>query len=79
MGEWTGAWSDDSKEWYPELKEKLQCVSRDDGIFFIKFEDYLAAFNNTQICHDRGQQNLHENVITHDFVAAGEEVKPGTW
>ncbi len=51
--EWKGDFSDDSPEWdkYPDLKEKLNHDKKDDGIFFMKYEDYLDNFPYTFISH----------------------------
>ena len=49
--EWTGAWSDnDTKNWTPELKKKFDYQSKDDGIFFMDFSDYLDFYYTTSIC-----------------------------
>lgn len=47
-GEWNGAWSDGSDLWTDELKDQLGWEERDDGAFFIDYEDYLHHFSNTQ-------------------------------
>ena len=48
--EWTGDWSDKSSKWTPELKAKLGFEDKDDGVFFISFEDYVSFFYITTIC-----------------------------
>ena len=48
--EWTGDWSDKSPKWTPELKAKLSYEDKDDGVFFISFEDYVKFFYITTIC-----------------------------
>ncbi len=50
MKEWTGAWSDGSPEWTPELIEELNQSDEDDGMFWITFEDFLANFNMFSVC-----------------------------
>lgn len=50
--EWTGDWSDKSTKWTPELKVKLCYEDKDDGVFFISFEDYAKFFYITTICKD---------------------------
>jgi len=45
QGEWTGAWSDDSKEWSPTLLGQLDYEFANDGTFFMSFEDFIAYFN----------------------------------
>ncbi len=44
MKEWTGRWSDGSREWTPELRAELQHVDADDGSFWMAFEDFVCNF-----------------------------------
>jgi hypothetical protein len=48
--EWKGDWSDYSKLWTPELREHLHFQSKDDGTFWMSYEDYLKYFESTEIC-----------------------------
>ncbi|XP_045903738.1 calpain-8 [Micropterus dolomieu] len=51
--EWTGAWSDDSKEWdgvEPEDRKKLD-HSADDGEFWMSYADFLRQFSRLDICN----------------------------
>lgn len=49
--EWTGAWSDGSSEWDEESKIQFnEYKNRNDGTFFIEFNDYIQNFDLTQIC-----------------------------
>ncbi|HAO22905.1 MAG TPA: hypothetical protein DCQ37_22125, partial [Desulfobacteraceae bacterium] len=50
-GEWKGAWSDDSPEWTPKLKEELGFKAADDGMFHIGLKDFLEYFYDYQICY----------------------------
>lgn len=43
--EWNGKWSDKSDEWTPELKKKLQLEVKDDGIFWIDFDEAKFFFS----------------------------------
>eukprot|EP01127_Copromyxa_protea_P006068 TRINITY_DN1587_c0_g1_i3.p1 TRINITY_DN1587_c0_g1~~TRINITY_DN1587_c0_g1_i3.p1 ORF type:complete len:922 (-),score=203.17 TRINITY_DN1587_c0_g1_i3:56-2821(-) len=43
--EWTGPWSDESKEWTPEIMEYLNFQFADDGTFFMEFSDFASQFN----------------------------------
>lgn len=43
-GVWHGPWSDGSKEWTPEILKKLGHEFRDDGVFWMAFEDVLSNF-----------------------------------
>jgi hypothetical protein len=45
MGEWTGPWSDGSKEWTPYWMEKLNHRFGDDGLFWISYVDLLKRFH----------------------------------
>jgi len=53
-GEWKGAYSDESPEWTPELKQKLAVHDDDDGIFYMPYNEFLKYYSDVQICkiHD---------------------------
>ncbi|XP_051980041.1 calpain-8 [Xyrauchen texanus] len=51
--EWTGAWSDNSKEWdsiRPEEKTKLD-YSAEDGEFWMAYSDFVKQFSKIEICN----------------------------
>jgi len=49
--EWTGDYSDNSPKWTPELKKFFKVEeSKDNGVFFMTFEDYKTEFANVVIC-----------------------------
>ncbi|KAM0347434.1 hypothetical protein ACHAPU_004955 [Fusarium lateritium] len=51
-GEWTGPWSDGSKEWTAEWLQKLDHRFGDDGDFWISYQDLLKkyqAFERTRL------------------------------
>lgn len=49
--EWSGAWSDDdTKNWTPKMKKKLNYVNSDDGQFWMSFDDYLKQFKYLYVC-----------------------------
>jgi len=52
--EWNGDWSDTSPLWTEDLKRQLNVEERDDGVFFISYEDFLHYYSDVQICkvHD---------------------------
>uniref|UniRef100_A0A8C2G4N2 Calpain 8 n=1 Tax=Cyprinus carpio TaxID=7962 RepID=A0A8C2G4N2_CYPCA len=51
--EWTGPWSDNSKEWNsvkPEEKAKLD-YSAEDGEFWMAYSDFIQHFSKLEICN----------------------------
>ena len=52
-GEWTGAWSDKSSEWTPELRAQVGCNIEDDGTFHIPLENYLQEYAWTSYALDQ--------------------------
>ena len=61
--EWNGDWSDTSSKWTPELRQQLSVESKDDGVFFISFEDYVRFFYVSTICKyiDEGDLSVVED------------------
>jgi hypothetical protein len=50
QGEWKGRWSDNSREWNPRYKKLLGWESKDDGKFWISFEDFCLNYNTIYMC-----------------------------
>ena len=48
--EFSGDWSDSSNLWTPALKKELDVTERDDGVFFMSFDDFLTYFVIFSIC-----------------------------
>eukprot|EP01017_Pseudomicrothorax_dubius_P035374 TRINITY_DN4943_c0_g1_i19.p1 TRINITY_DN4943_c0_g1~~TRINITY_DN4943_c0_g1_i19.p1 ORF type:complete len:562 (-),score=108.59 TRINITY_DN4943_c0_g1_i19:128-1813(-) len=49
--EWNGAWSDSSRSWTPDLLQRLNhSLNRQDGIFFMAFEDFYKHFYSVSMC-----------------------------
>ncbi|CAG8760522.1 12315_t:CDS:2, partial [Cetraspora pellucida] len=48
--EWTGAWSDGSKEWTPERMIKLNHRFGDDGTFWMCYDDFLDYWDMIDKC-----------------------------
>ena len=59
-GEWNGDWCDTSSLWTPSLKKKygLTEKAKDDGDFFMKFEDFCKYYAQIGIC------KLHDDFVT---------------
>ena len=50
-GEWKGDWSDNSSKWTEDLKKRFNVEDKDDGSFFMTFEDMIKNFVGVSICH----------------------------
>lgn len=48
--EWKGKWSDGADNWTQETMDQVNFECKDDGVFFIQFEDYLRFFYMTTVC-----------------------------
>jgi hypothetical protein len=49
--EWKGDYSDKSRLWTPELKEKFGWTDIDDGAFWMSIEDFIHYYDITSICY----------------------------
>lgn len=48
---WKGAWSFDSREWTPELRQKFDVETNpNDGSFFMNWRDYEKYYGSINIC-----------------------------
>ena len=48
--EWQGDWSDKSSKWTERIKNELEFERKNDGVFWISFEDFMNFFYTTTIC-----------------------------
>ena len=71
--EWTGAWSDQSELWTPELKEAVGFVDGDDGLFFIELSDYLAHFSWTSVCVENDSYKYKHSQTQRSFRRADSQ------
>ena len=55
--EYSGDWSDYSSKWTDELKEKYEFNKKNDGIFFMAYDDFMQYFISL------GISKLHEDYI----------------
>ncbi|KAL2086579.1 hypothetical protein ACEWY4_017638 [Coilia grayii] len=75
--EWNGRWSDNSREWNmvdKSERDRIQLHSKDDGEFWMEFDDFKANFDKIEIC------NLTPDALT-DNVTRKWEVNmfEGNW
>ena len=50
-GEWKGDWSDKSNLWDDECKKQVEYVDKDDGTFYMSFNDYYKYFITSIVCY----------------------------
>eukprot|EP00112_Aurelia_sp_Birch-Aquarium-sp1_P002218 Seg1238.1 transcript_id=Seg1238.1/GoldUCD/mRNA.D3Y31 product=Calpain-D protein_id=Seg1238.1/GoldUCD/D3Y31 len=50
---WTGAWSDQSELWTPELRNNLMAHGAEEGVFWISVEDMMEYFDCVDVCKVR--------------------------
>eukprot|EP00818_Percolomonas_sp_WS_P005362 CAMPEP_0117448768 /NCGR_PEP_ID=MMETSP0759-20121206/7579_1 /TAXON_ID=63605 /ORGANISM="Percolomonas cosmopolitus, Strain WS" /LENGTH=739 /DNA_ID=CAMNT_0005241181 /DNA_START=141 /DNA_END=2360 /DNA_ORIENTATION=- len=48
--EWRGEFSDSSFSWTKEMKEEMQVVDEEDGLFWMEFNDFLCHFSKITLC-----------------------------
>ncbi|XP_012942074.1 calpain-9 [Aplysia californica] len=90
--EWKGRWSEWSQEWQqisPSDREKLGLIKRDDGEFWMDFEDFKDNFDNVVICNltpdspvdfERKWHTVeHHGQWTKHFNAGGRPSCPAHW
>jgi len=53
-GEWKGKWSDNDRNWTKSLMKELNHSFKEDGKFFMPFNQFMKYFHDYQICffHD---------------------------
>jgi len=69
--EFSGDWGETSKIWTEELKEKLFFSEKNDGDFFISFNDFINNFNSIGIL------KLHEEYLSNSIRISKPEAKKG--
>ena len=65
--EWTGDYSDDCPLWTDELKEAYGFTEvRNDGVFFMPYDDYWTHFTDTYVNHDTSNMYRDDWLILDD-------------
>eukprot|EP00397_Hematodinium_sp_SG-2012_P012105 GEMP01012266.1.p1 GENE.GEMP01012266.1~~GEMP01012266.1.p1 ORF type:complete len:771 (+),score=170.02 GEMP01012266.1:125-2437(+) len=59
--EWSGPWSDSSKEWkaHPKIREILQPSTEDDGVFYMAYKDWSKEFPYIFVSPSKYSQRVH--------------------
>uniref|UniRef100_A0A6V3LXC2 Calpain catalytic domain-containing protein n=1 Tax=Lotharella globosa TaxID=91324 RepID=A0A6V3LXC2_9EUKA len=62
--EWKGAWSDGDTKWkqHKDVARKLKYEDRDDGCFWMEFDDWDKIFDSIDICDRSANHDLALNV-----------------
>ncbi|PRP83981.1 hypothetical protein PROFUN_08665 [Planoprotostelium fungivorum] len=55
MGEWTGPWSDGSREWSKDIQLRLKYEFGDDGTFWMDFKDWAKHYNRLYYLRNFGR------------------------
>jgi len=64
--EWKGEWSDhDTVNWTPKLKEQLGWEDKDDGCFYMEYDDFYENFAST--CMSSNAENGEPNLVYLDM------------
>lgn len=74
--EWNGAWADNAREWdyvsYEE-KHKMQVVFKNDGEFWMSFDDFVNYFEKLEVC------NLGPAVMNEIAEMTGADLPESAW
>ena len=67
--EWLGDWSDGSHKWTSDVKHQLNYEGKEDGIFWMSYEDFIQFYTSTHICH------VHDDYefVSKKFLVESEE------
>ena len=59
--EWIGDWSDESLKWTQEFKKAVGLQNKEDGVFWMSYDDYLQFYTTTHIA--QVHSNYFYNVL----------------
>jgi len=74
FSEWTGKWSDNDSNWTSDLRKELNHTSKDDGIFFMPYEDFFKIFTQTFIAKVHDDYSHSDLFIKQPKAIAGFQV-----
>lgn len=83
-GEWKGKWHDGDHRWSRQLQRDLGLEKKEDGIFFMGYDDFCQYYSDFQVCyfHDGYKYSALkvENVQKNENVFLQFEIpKPGKY
>lgn len=65
--EWTGDWSDKSPKWTARLRNIVDFHdTKNDGIFWMDFNDFVKEFDDVYICRDFSDRSLWNQIHVSD-------------
>lgn len=62
-GEWQGTWNDSSPRWELARRKGFIVEEKDDGVFWIAYDDFRKHFNNVGICKVRCRSFFNSKII----------------
>ena len=82
--EWKGKYNDHDARWTPELRMKLNVKTKDDGIFYMEYDDFYKFFDYTfiSLVHDnyiysykKGRQDEKDSLLVTSFHVTKEDLE----
>ena len=62
--EWLGPWGDQTSQWTPELRQLLRHETKEDGVFYISYPDFINNFVNFVVCRVKDAHKFSGNKFT---------------
>lgn len=59
--EWIGDWSDESLKWTQEFKRAVGLHQKEEGVFWMSFDDYIQFYTTTHICQIHSDYSYNVN------------------
>eukprot|EP01091_Cochliopodium_minus_P010448 TRINITY_DN2764_c0_g1_i1.p1 TRINITY_DN2764_c0_g1~~TRINITY_DN2764_c0_g1_i1.p1 ORF type:complete len:538 (-),score=139.80 TRINITY_DN2764_c0_g1_i1:541-2154(-) len=74
--EWKGKWSDSSDVWTEKYKKAVDFEDKDDGIFWMDYDDFVEYFNKLYVCRVYSD-DVGEKYYDKQFVSSWSEETAG--